>query len=107
MVLEERMGSGWQGLGLNLRKTLKPASLTSQEPLHRIQSAPKAAVVVAEKHQNHGGARNNGKEKVTVSQNLKSSIPTVIKARIILGRMWHSLGRISCLILMSLPKESC
>ena len=107
MVPKVRMGSGWQGLGLNLRKTLKPASLTSQEPLHRIQSAPKAAVVVADEHQNHGGARNNGKEKVKVFQNLKSSIPTMIKARIILGRMRHSLGRISYLILMSLPKESC
>ena len=109
MILEGRLGSGWHGFGHSLRKILKLASLTNLRLLHRIQSELKVEVVVvaADRHQYHNGARNNGKEKVTVFQNLKSSIPTMIKARIILGRMRHSLGQMSYLILMSLPKESC
>ena len=55
---------------------MKPDSLTNQRSFHRIQSAPKAkVVVVVDGHQYHGGARNNGKEKVKVFQNLKYSNP--------------------------------
>ena len=77
VIPEERLGSGWCGFCLNLRKILKPASLTSQGSFPRIQSALKAdaAVVVGRPH-NHGGATDKGKEKSTVFQNLKSSIPS-------------------------------
>ena len=61
-MVDRRLGSGWHGFGLNLRKILKPASLTSQGSFHRIQSAPKteAAAVVNRPH-NHGSAKNKGK----------------------------------------------
>ena len=75
VIPKGRLGSGWRGFGLNLRKILKPTSLSSQGSLHRIQSAPKAdaAAVVGRPH-NHGGAKNTGKEKIMVFQNLKPSI---------------------------------
>ena len=75
MILEGRLGSGWRGFGHSLRKILKLASLTNLRLLHRIQSELKVEVVVvaADRHQYHDGARNNGKEKVMVFQNLKSS----------------------------------
>ena len=77
MIPEGRLGSGWRGFGLNLRKILKPTSLSSQGSLYRIQSAPKAdaAMVVGRPH-NHDGAKNTVKEKITVFQNLKPSIPS-------------------------------
>ena len=61
-MVDRRLGSGWHGFGLNLRKILKPTSLTSQGLFHRRQSAPKteAAVVVNRPH-NHGSAKNKGK----------------------------------------------
>ena len=62
VIPEGRLGSGWCGFGLNLRKILKPASLTGQVSFHRIQSAPKAEVaVVVDRPYNHGGAKNKGK----------------------------------------------
>ena len=62
MIPDGRLGSGWHGFGLNLRKILKLASLTSQGSFHRIQSAPKTeAAVVVDKPHNHGGAKNKGK----------------------------------------------
>nr|POE97186.1 hypothetical protein CFP56_78988 [Quercus suber] len=77
VIPEGRLGSGWRGFGLNLRKILKPTSLSSQGSLHRIQSAPRAgATVVVGKLHNHGGAKNTGMEKISVFQNLKSSIPS-------------------------------
>ena len=77
MIPEGRLGCGWRGFCLNLRKILKPASLTSQGSFPRIQSALKAdaAAVVGRPH-NHGGATDKGKEKSTVFQNLKISIPS-------------------------------
>uniref|UniRef100_A0A7N2R4R9 ABC transporter C family member 13 n=1 Tax=Quercus lobata TaxID=97700 RepID=A0A7N2R4R9_QUELO len=51
-------------------------AVIGERSFHRIQSAPKAKVVVVDGHQYHGGARNNGKEKVTVFQNLKYSNPS-------------------------------
>ena len=74
MILEGRMGSGWSGFSLHLRRALEPASLVRQGQPHR-QLKP---IVVAAKHSNHGGRYNihgggiKGKEKVTVFQNSKT-----------------------------------
>nr|POE45540.1 pentatricopeptide repeat-containing protein [Quercus suber] len=77
VISEGRLGSGWRGFGLNLRKTLKPTSLSSHGSLHRIQSALKAdAAVVVGKPHNHSSAKNIGKEKITVFQNLNPSNPS-------------------------------
>ena len=67
VIPEGRLGSGWRGFGLNLRKILKPASLTGQVSFHRIQSAPKAEVaVVVDRPHNHGGAKNKGKATIGI-----------------------------------------
>nr|POE45556.1 syntaxin-41 [Quercus suber] len=77
VIPEGRLGSGWRAFGLNLRKTFKPTSLSSHGSLHRIQSAPKAdAAVVVGKPHNHGGAKNTGKDKITVFQNSNPSNPS-------------------------------
>ena len=74
MILEGRMGSGWSGFSLHLRRALEPTSLAGQGQPHR-QSKP---IVVAAGHSNHSGRYNihgggiKGKEKVTVFQNLKT-----------------------------------
>ena len=67
VIPEGRLGSGWRGFGLNLRKILKLASLTSQGSFHRIQSAPKAeAAVMVDRPHNHGSAKNKGKATTSV-----------------------------------------
>nr|POE65393.1 hypothetical protein CFP56_71836 [Quercus suber] len=71
---EGRIGSGWRGSGLHLRRTLEPASLASQGQHHR-QLKP---IVVATGQNNHDGRHNKpdggikGKEKVAVFQNSKT-----------------------------------
>lgn len=46
MIPEGRLGSSWHDFGLNLRRILKPASLSNQGAPHSIQSAPKAKAAV-------------------------------------------------------------
>ena len=70
VIAEGRLCSGWRSFGLNLRKIIKLAYLTSQGSFHRIQSTLKAeAAAVVDRPHNHGSAKNKGKEKVTVFQN--------------------------------------
>ena len=90
MIPEGRLGSGWRGFGLNLRKILKPASLTSQGSFHRIQSAPKAeAAVVVDRPHNHGCAKNKGK----ASTGITKRDPSISYALVVEGKRKNTSGR--------------
>ena len=90
MILEGRLGSGWRGFGLNLRKILKPASLISQGSSHRIQSAPKteAAVVVVDRPHNHGGAKIKGKATIGIPKREASTS----YALVVVGKQKNTRG---------------
>ena len=78
MIPEGRLGSGWRGFGLNLRKILKPASPPKAE----------AAVVVDTPH-NHGGAKNKGK----ASTGITKRDPSISYALVVEGKRKNTSGR--------------
>ena len=78
MIPEGRLGSGWRGFGLNLRKILKPTSPPKAE----------AAVVVDDRPHNHDGAKIKGKATTGIPKREASTS----YASVVVGKQKNTRG---------------
>ena len=72
MVLEGKLGSGWRGFGLHLRKAIDPESLAPKQATTGIPNRDASisyASVVAGKRKNTSGRGDEGKNKNALVQN--------------------------------------
>lgn len=64
VIPEGKLGRGWRGFGLHLRKTLEASLLRLGHPRNQKGDHKQPALVMAEGRQNNYGTVNKGKEKI-------------------------------------------
>ena len=95
VISEGKLGRGWRGFGLHLRKTLEASLLQLGHPKNQKGDLKQLALVMVVGRPNNYGIVNKGMEKILEFQISKVKIPmeiTTIFAMFILGKRRLGLG---------------